>query len=678
MNQRGSQPVPLKDSLDNEAHQKHAKEENKTPHFLPANNEAVDSGENSTKNYFILNKFRPAKLKSRRPNDQNGEGDFPQTDSVKPHLKCFDEKTDPPKSGRCFAHSEFRISANVEKNNTQKNECQKTNLGNVEIHEMFHNPLLDYFYSQTTPRLSQSSHSSQNFKLSNILSNDQSNGDIKNSNFKRSSDLNEQPLSLSTHAQLDGNVSLKKEQDNTELIDNPTPIFGDESQTLSRQFAKSELGEHLSIVNQGWNGTDGQALVLPSEVEEKAVGQNLSLPLQRKQNSVHFETECKKKSKSREKNVNKSSVKEDKNSGSNHSSVSDEHLCRAFSVDKSCLNPRKLEKNIPAMDGVEDEQQMVLSMRVEGERTLSLIHDDPEEMDKVNKLQKQPIRSKLQFKNRIFEMNAKKTADNDQSLLRDNPLANIVASTGFLSFTQRKNNFSASLLYKEPSMFSTQDSRPSKQNKSLNAEKHLMAEKIPRGCLDSDIHIQGQCMIRSYHAQEEEDECEYEEDMDIFDSQDHKSEQCGLNDSRIRESGTDEQRKLKRASTRKSHPVANLNEYRIDINSIVPDRKTVMIKNIPNRYTKEMMIELINKRFAKRYDFFYLPIDFERDANVGYAFINFADTDSLRDFFVAFHGTKWPIFNSDKVCNLSYARIQGVAACTEHFQDSSLMKQNVS
>jgi len=35
-----------------------------------------------------------------------------------------------------------------------------------------------------------------------------------------------------------------------------------------------------------------------------------------------------------------------------------------------------------------------------------------------------------------------------------------------------------------------------------------------------------------------------------------------------------------------------------------------MIKNIPNRYDKNMLMNTINKSHAGKYDFFYLPIDF--------------------------------------------------------------------
>lgn len=39
-------------------------------------------------------------------------------------------------------------------------------------------------------------------------------------------------------------------------------------------------------------------------------------------------------------------------------------------------------------------------------------------------------------------------------------------------------------------------------------------------------------------------------------------------------------------------------------------RTTVMIKNIPNKYTLQALMEKIDENHAKTYDFFYLPIDF--------------------------------------------------------------------
>ncbi len=51
-------------------------------------------------------------------------------------------------------------------------------------------------------------------------------------------------------------------------------------------------------------------------------------------------------------------------------------------------------------------------------------------------------------------------------------------------------------------------------------------------------------------------------------------------------------------------------------------RTTLMIKNIPNKYTQKMLLATIDEHFRGSYDFFYLPIDFKNKCNVGYAFIN--------------------------------------------------------
>lgn len=82
-----------------------------------------------------------------------------------------------------------------------------------------------------------------------------------------------------------------------------------------------------------------------------------------------------------------------------------------------------------------------------------------------------------------------------------------------------------------------------------------------------------------------------------------------------------------------------------------------MIKNIPNKYSKKMMMDEFDKKFKKKYDYFYLPIDFENKCNVGYAFINFIQVNSLKEFFLEFNNKKWRKFNSNKVCALNYARI---------------------
>ncbi len=40
-------------------------------------------------------------------------------------------------------------------------------------------------------------------------------------------------------------------------------------------------------------------------------------------------------------------------------------------------------------------------------------------------------------------------------------------------------------------------------------------------------------------------------------------------------------------------------------------RTTLMVKNIPNKYTQKMLLATIDEHFRGTYDFFYLPIDFK-------------------------------------------------------------------
>jgi len=70
---------------------------------------------------------------------------------------------------------------------------------------------------------------------------------------------------------------------------------------------------------------------------------------------------------------------------------------------------------------------------------------------------------------------------------------------------------------------------------------------------------------------------------------------------------------------------------------------------------------------------FYLPMDFKNKCNVGYAFINYIDPQSIIEFYNDFNDKMWPRFNSIKVCVISYARIQGKQNLIEHFRNSSLM-----
>ncbi|KAL9651719.1 hypothetical protein ABK040_009333 [Willaertia magna] len=117
-------------------------------------------------------------------------------------------------------------------------------------------------------------------------------------------------------------------------------------------------------------------------------------------------------------------------------------------------------------------------------------------------------------------------------------------------------------------------------------------------------------------------------------------------------------------------------QFKLDLGKVLcglDKRTTLMVKNIPNKYTQKMLLETIDGEFKTKYDFFYLPIDFKNKCNVGYAFINFVDAKSIVPFVERFNHKKWEKFNSEKVCDITYARIQGKNNLINHFQNSSLM-----
>ncbi|GJN19694.1 hypothetical protein PR202_gb06995 [Eleusine coracana subsp. coracana] len=77
-------------------------------------------------------------------------------------------------------------------------------------------------------------------------------------------------------------------------------------------------------------------------------------------------------------------------------------------------------------------------------------------------------------------------------------------------------------------------------------------------------------------------------------------------------------------------------QYQLDLEKIVTGedtRTTLVIKNIPNKYTQKMLLDVIDETHERTYDFFYLPVDLKNKCNVGYAFINMI----YPSFIVSFH-----------------------------------------
>merc|ERR1712194_825409 len=88
---------------------------------------------------------------------------------------------------------------------------------------------------------------------------------------------------------------------------------------------------------------------------------------------------------------------------------------------------------------------------------------------------------------------------------------------------------------------------------------------------------------------------------------------------------------------------------------------TVMIRNIPNRYSVSEVLEEIDARgFYKSYNYFYLPCDFGNKVSLGYAFLNFVSPQYVEKFVRDFSGTVLPRYCTNKVIDVVAAGKQGL------------------
>lgn len=108
-------------------------------------------------------------------------------------------------------------------------------------------------------------------------------------------------------------------------------------------------------------------------------------------------------------------------------------------------------------------------------------------------------------------------------------------------------------------------------------------------------------------------------------------------------------------------------------------RTTIMIRNIPNKYTKSTLLALIHMELPEvETDFFYLPIDFRSKSNMGYCFVNFEQPEQARAFTTHFKDfNRWQ-FNSNKKAEVIWSQpFQGLAGHIDRYRNSPVMHESV-
>ena len=107
---------------------------------------------------------------------------------------------------------------------------------------------------------------------------------------------------------------------------------------------------------------------------------------------------------------------------------------------------------------------------------------------------------------------------------------------------------------------------------------------------------------------------------------------------------------------------------------------TLMIKNVPNKFTQKDLLGVINTQFRYQYNYVYLPIDLKTRQSVGFAFINMTHPLFVLDFYLEFNNLKWsdvdPECYSKKMCQIVYANVQGLPEIYSELQGKHIMQKN--
>ncbi|CAN7030687.1 hypothetical protein IGI04_030423 [Brassica rapa subsp. trilocularis] len=117
-----------------------------------------------------------------------------------------------------------------------------------------------------------------------------------------------------------------------------------------------------------------------------------------------------------------------------------------------------------------------------------------------------------------------------------------------------------------------------------------------------------------------------------------------------------------------------------ELKSLFGDQTSVMIRNIPNMFGRKDLLRILNnhcrrenkvqQQIPSSYDFLYLPMDFVKHANLGYAFVNFTSSVAAERFRREYDNFLWVGFGYKKICEISEAKYQGKEEYTQHFKDS--------
>jgi len=108
-------------------------------------------------------------------------------------------------------------------------------------------------------------------------------------------------------------------------------------------------------------------------------------------------------------------------------------------------------------------------------------------------------------------------------------------------------------------------------------------------------------------------------------------------------------------------------------------RTTVMMRNVPYRWTRQKLLALLDsKGFATKYDFVYIPVDFETTHSRGFSFVNLTSVSHVKPFVETFGGfCDWRSGACKKKCEVCWSETQTLESNILRYKGSLVMDPSV-
>jgi len=106
-------------------------------------------------------------------------------------------------------------------------------------------------------------------------------------------------------------------------------------------------------------------------------------------------------------------------------------------------------------------------------------------------------------------------------------------------------------------------------------------------------------------------------------------------------------------------------------------KTTVAIRNIPLHFTRDQLLQHLDAGgLAGRFDFLYLPIDFAKCRNFGYAFVNLTSPEHARRVIAGLDGLSWRQPGEGQAV-VSWSLAQGLGSHVERYRNSPVMHESM-